>query len=56
MTRGATLEYSESLLPTPAGYARKATLPWASLVFLLPLIVGVHWHLSLVVKYLLCLG
>jgi hypothetical protein len=33
------LEYSESLLPTPAGYAKRATLPLASLVFLLPLIV-----------------
>lgn len=40
MTRGATVEYSESLLPTPSGYAKKATLPWPSLLFLLPLIVA----------------
>jgi hypothetical protein len=38
MTRAATLERSESLLPTPDGYFQQATLPLPSLVMLLPLI------------------
>src|ERR1700712_4206472 len=40
MTRAATLEPSESLLPTPSGYVQQATLPLPALVLLLPLILA----------------
>ena len=47
MTRAATLESAESLLPTPSGYLQQATLPLPSLIFLLPLMiayeVGTGW-------------
>jgi hypothetical protein len=39
LSRAPALEYSESLLPTPSGYAKRSTLPWASLIFVAPLIV-----------------
>ena len=39
MSRSATMEDAESLLPTPDGYARRATLPLHSLVMLLPLMI-----------------
>jgi len=38
MTRAAPAEQSEFFLPMPSGYVRQATLPLASLIFLLPFI------------------